>query len=553
MQQSPRRTSRTRRSKNLWFERLMAIAVLVNFGLIVFDLSYTTLRNFWLLGHIKLPVLGLQVPVPLPPPGLCPVSGEQPANRATLITQCYDWVKGIEPHRDTENYLAAVDRLNQQIQQQGSQILTQPTGQAMLQELGQMSEDLIDTNPFEAVGKSGTLEKIKNLMRNHMKGELVRLSPAQIKQPFPTESPAATPPTADSLAASQKVSAKAAFRVFWSPLHLTPQTWQQQMRWFDTQIRPLIQTNYYRSIAENGAFTNRFWMIDLWFWGLFLTEFLARTYYISRRHPSLKWQDAMLWRWYDIPLILPFGFLIPAWAWVRVIPLAVRLDQAELVDMERVRQQAVHGLVSSIGQEMSEVVVLQVIKQLQAAMQRGDLMQWLRQPYKGKRITVNNVDELAEIAGLMLKITVYQVLPTIRPDLEALLQQSIESVLSQSPAYQTLKQVPGVGQLPAQVTDRLVADILHTTYSNLTAILDDPQNAVLAQRLVQHFGQSLGTEIQQQTVLQELRSLLTDFLEEVKLNYLQRSADVDLEQLLEESRQITTAIEPRSQNRSQWR
>jgi hypothetical protein len=238
---------------------------------------------------------------------------------------------------------------------------------------------------------------------------------------------------------------------------------------------------------------------------------------------------------------------------VRVIPLAVRLDQAELVDMERVRQQAVHGLVSSIGQEMSEVVVLQVIKQLQAAMQRGDLMQWLRQPYKGKRITVNNVDELAEIAGLMLKITVYQVLPTIRPDLEALLQQSIESVLSQSPAYQTLKQVPGVGQLPAQVTDRLVADILHTTYSNLTAILDDPQNAVLAQRLVQHFGQSLGTEIQQQTVLQELRSLLTDFLEEVKLNYLQRSADVDLEQLLEESRQITTAIEPRSQNRSQWR
>jgi hypothetical protein len=45
----------------------------------------------------------------------------------------------------------------------------------------------------------------------------------------------------------------------------------------------LIQTNYYRSIEENGEFTNQFWLLDAPFVILFAIEFLARTWYISRQ------------------------------------------------------------------------------------------------------------------------------------------------------------------------------------------------------------------------------------------------------------------------------
>jgi hypothetical protein len=39
---------------------------------------------------------------------------------------------------------------------------------------------------------------------------------------------------------------------------------------------------------------------------------------------------------------------------------------------------------------------------------------------------------------------VYQILPKIRPDLEALLQHNLEKAIKQSPAYQSIEQLPGL-------------------------------------------------------------------------------------------------------------
>ena len=114
----PRQPLRPR--KNLWFERVMAIVALANFGLVIFDLSYMPLRNFWLLGKVKLPLLP-SVTLPLPPaPNMCKPLGETP-DKATVITACYDRFKGVEAYRDTQSYLDTVNQLEQQIQHSGVQ------------------------------------------------------------------------------------------------------------------------------------------------------------------------------------------------------------------------------------------------------------------------------------------------------------------------------------------------------------------------------------------------------------------------------------------------
>ena len=68
----------------------MALLALANLGLVGFDLSYVPWRNFWFRNF----------------PG---------------VTQVYDRVKGIEPHRDTEAYLDSVNALQQELQQTGLQ------------------------------------------------------------------------------------------------------------------------------------------------------------------------------------------------------------------------------------------------------------------------------------------------------------------------------------------------------------------------------------------------------------------------------------------------
>lgn len=463
----------------------MAIVATVNLGLVGFDLTYVLWRDFWLRGTVSVFDL-VKVKIPLPP-----------------IAPLYDPVKGIELHRDTTQYLATLDTLERDLPQGGVQ--SAPVQQE-LQDLRDRSLEMVQTNPFQAAGKSGTLEKIKNKMRERVYGQA-------------SENP-------------KKESAKKAFETFWSADYLNQKGVEPELKFFNAEIRPLIATNYFRSIEESGEPTDRFWLVDAPFVVLFGLEFLARTYYLSRQHQGLNWLDAMLWRWYDVLL------LIPAWRWLRVIPVALRLEDAELVNWDRVRTQAVQGLVATIAEEMAEVVVVQVIDRFQASLQRGDITRLIVQTVDRPYVDLNQRDEVKEIISRLLKTTVHDVLPKIKPDLDAVVRNSIEAVLNQSPAYQGLKLIPGLGEVPRQLNERLVAETTSTAYSTLVAVLDDPAVTELAARLVKNFGQNLTNELKQQDSLQELQSLVNDLLEEVKVNYVRRMGSTGVEAILDETRQI---------------
>lgn len=456
------------RRKNIWFERSIAILAFANLGLVAFDITYVPWRDFWF-------------------------------RHAPQLTQLYDRVKGIEPHRETEAYLEAVDALKQELQQNGVQ--SDPV-QARLQELRDRSTEIIETNPFALANKSGTLEKIKNRMRQHIFNQ------------------------------RRSESARQAFNTFWSPENLSQRGVQNELQFFDREIRPLVALNYYRAIGESGDFTDWFWLIDAPFVAVFALEFLARTFYLSRRYKSLSWLDAMLWRWYDVFLFLPFL------RWLRIIPVTVRLDQAKLIDLSRVRAQASQGFVANISEDMAEVVVIQVIDRLQASIERGDTTRWLLQSVNRPYIDLNQRDEVQELTTHVLKTTVYKVLPKIKPDLEALLQHNIDMILSQSPAYQTLKTVPLIGDVPQQLNQRLVAEVTEGLYSAIVTALEDKVGAELINKLVKNFGETLTGELQQQRSVQELQALVIDLLEEVKINYVRRLSEEDVEGLLEETRQI---------------
>ena len=444
----------------------MAIVTTANLGLVTFDLTYVQWRDFWF-------------------------------RQAPTVTQWYDPIKGIEPHRDTTQYLQAVDALKQELQQGGLQ--SSQVAQR-LQELRDRSTEMIQTNPFAVANKSGALEKIKNRMREQIFGQ------------------------------RRNESARQAFNQFWSADYLQQKGVDSELQFFDREIRSLIAVNYYRTIGENGELTDRFWQLDLPFVVLFGLEFLARTFYLSRKYKSLTWLDAMLWRWYDVFLFLPF------WRLLRVISVALRLEQAQFVSWERVRRQTSQGLISNISEELAEVVVMQVIDQMQTSIERGELTRWMAQTASRPYLDLNQRDEIQELTSHLMKLTVYKVLPKVKPDLEALLRHNVEAILNQSPAYQGLKAMPLIGDLPRQLNERLVADVTEGAYSAIVAALEDKAGAVLINKLVKNFGQALTSEMGDQRSLKEVQSLLSDLLEEVKVNYVRRWASDEIEGILEEER-----------------
>lgn len=477
LQKLTRKTRSARR--NLLFERIMAVLAVTNLLLVLFDLSYIPLRDFWLQGKIK--VFGLTVEMPLPP-----------------ITQWYDPIKDIEPNRDTDQYLEKFNQLENQIKQTG---VGSPQVQQILQELRLQSEEIVDTNPFQGANKTGALEKIKNRMRQHV-------------------------------FKSKNASAKQSFRQFWSQDNFSTKGLKPELAFFKGEIQPLFEINYYRPVGENGQPVDYFEVLDFPFSLLFGLEFLTRTWLIRRRHTGLSWLDAMLWRWYDIFLLLPF------WRLLRIIPVIIRLHQAELLDLEPIQKQVTQGFVANIAEDLTEVVVIRVINQAQSSIQKGDLAQWLSQkqrPY----INLNDTDEVAALTTLMIQLTVYQVLPKIRPDLEALLQHHLAKILNQSPAFSGLQALPGIAKLQQDLTERLVKEISQGVYDAINnAMIEDPQGEQLFRTLIQHLSEVLGSEIQTKQTLQKIQSLLIDLLEEIKVNYVERLSQEDLEEILEQTRAI---------------
>jgi len=452
-----------------WFNRLMAIIAVVNLFLIFFDLSYVPWRDLYL---VKIPSL----------------------------TQLYDPIKGIEPHRETQNYLNKVYQLEEQVLHTG---LQSSDTENLLSQLRSFSNEMIKDNPFAGANKSGVLEKIKNLMRDRMRIE----------------------------------SAHQAFELFWSEAHFNRSGWQSEMNFFHTQIQPLIKTNYYRRIGINGMLLNYFWQIDLPFVVLFSLEFLGRTFFISRQKIGLTWRQAMVRRWYDIFLLLPF------WRCLRVIPVIIRLNQADLLNLDIARKQINHDFIANFAESITEIVAIRLITQLQESIHQGKIINWLLRPQtRHHYININNTNEIKAIARRILHLAVYQVAPKIQPDIEALLHRSIKTILSQSPTFQQLQNVPGVNQLPTQLTEKLVTDISHSAYATMTTLLEDPEVAAISNRLIDNFSAALEVEVQKKQNIQEIRSLLIDLLEEIKINYVKGIAEGGVEQSLQEATLIRQNI-----------
>ena len=476
---------------NLWFEKIMAIIAVLNFLLVIFDFSYVPLRDFWLNGQVKLGAIrsayirteGIKLYL-------------IPDKLSKIILQ-YDDVKGIVPHRMTEQYIAKVDQLKQELVNND---WDSPTVKNILGELRRRSIEMIQNDSFAEAGKSGNLERIKNIMREHLPNE--------------------------------EKSSKQAFWQFWTKEHLQNR-WEEEYNFYNQEIKPLMATNYYRHIGENGGYINNFGYIDFPFGVLFGLEFLARTWYISRTRIGISWRDAMLWRWYDL------FFIFPLWRWLRIIPITIRLNQARIISLRAVEKQISQGIVAGIAEDVTEVVTIRLINQIQTSISQGDIGRLVEGNKTNSYIDLNNTNETAEIIKILAETIVNHVLPAIQPEAETLLQYSINKALAQTTAYQGLRILPGGDRIITRLTQQLVTQSYEVLSNTLQAILaEDQQFEKLLNSLFANISQSFTTEIKAQKSLTQIEALLVDFLEEVKINYVQRLSSEDVEQILEQTRNI---------------
>lgn len=468
LQQNTQRSTRHRGW--LWLERIMALLALLNFLLVIFDLSYIPFRDMYLRSYPELTVW----------------YGEN--------------FKGIEPDTFTEHYLATVVQLDEQVSQTG---LTSPAAQEILADLRRQSEAMIDENPFQIAEKSGTLEQIKAKMRDRISTD----------------------------------SSQQAFNQFWSQPYLSNAGYAQELQFFNTEIRPLIETNYFRRIAFDGKPVNDFIRIDIWFIAIFAIDLLIRSFFLRRRYSNLTWRDAILWRWYDLLLLIPFSSVrLPTLRLIRIIPVAIRLDEARLVNLHPLRASISRFVISQVAIELTEVILVRVIDQMQNVIRSGEAKTWLVDPHKQRQyIDINEVNELDVITQQLTTLLVNQVLPQIKPELDTVVNHSIQRTMNLAPGYESFRHLPGIGNLPNQISQRIVAQTSASLYHGLKNALENPQENPDMKALINKLTLTLRKEIQQDEAVDEIEAMTIALLEEIKINYIRRLSQEDYE-ILQEKR-----------------
>ncbi|MEG4815541.1 hypothetical protein [Microcoleus sp. K5-D4] len=258
---------------------------------------------------------------------------------------------------------------------------------------------------------------------------------------------------------------------------------------------------------------DQFWRIDALFIGFFGAEFLIKSLFHTRRKPGVTWFDFVLRRWYEVFLV------IPIWQGWRILPVLVRLHKSGLVNLDRVVAQVTYEPVAYLANTISEYMMVRFINQAKSSIKQGDAAQMLlaQQPY----LHVNQENTIEQITKRILDLTIYKVLPQVQPDLEELLHHNLETTIKQSDFYQILQTISPINILPTEMTEQLASYLTQTAVDVVSTTYEDDKGRKILDNFSQEFNQSLRRELQDEKTLGELQSLLSDLLEEVKLNYIQ--------------------------------
>ncbi|TVQ07077.1 MAG: hypothetical protein EA368_15555 [Leptolyngbya sp. DLM2.Bin27] len=416
------------------------------------------------------------------------------------ITRIYDPVKGIQTHPQTEQYQAQVERLKTQLTQAD---LRSPEVESSLANLQTLSQQLVSEPAFAQPHGSQALVLIQQTL--------------QTRTGQPT--------------------APAALGEFWSVDHLEQRGWQSELEFWDRQIRPLFQANYYRAVNRWGAPTDYFWLIDLPFILIFAADIGARIVSTRRRHPALTWVEATLRRWYDLFLILPF------WRAWRILPVVLRLYQVDLLNLGPVQAEAQRGTIVTVGADIAGISGIEIIEQLQDSIRQGELLNWIAviDPVENGAGELVAEQEMTAIANRLYQIGIDNILPQVQPDIEDLVQHSISKTLEQMPGYPQLKHLPGLGQVSSQM-QHLSQSVAQSLYRSIAGSLLDAEGTAIAGRLQHNLREAIAHELSQHHTRREIESRLVSALEKFKLKYVKALAESGGEKLSEHTELLRRQI-----------
>lgn len=392
------------------------------------------------------------------------------------LTQNYDLLKGIEPHRDTVLF-----------QQRAEAFFTAcRSGQLkpdQQQELVQLSDQMIEEDPFARAQQSGRLEMIKSDLRQFT---------------------------------GERESSKRAFQQFWS---VGCNNLEARESFFKREIAPNLAINYWRRIGTNGQFIDYFLYIDLVFILIFLLEFLYSWRQAVVRLGREQKVLYPIYHWYDLVSCIPLQQL-RFLRLLRILAVYYRLIQSDIITIRNSRiYQSILKYQAIIMEEISDRVAINILTNIQAKTRLGGSRDLIEDTLRANRAEIRNVI-VANLQRIDLP-TLQMRQPELTDTIASLVMQSVQA----TDEYKRLSSLPLVSGLIAN-------------------LISEERISRMSEQALDAFGEAWQQQLRSDAMQNILCELIDDVLDQVlelalddRIQHLIQ--DINLK-ILEELKEIST-------------
>jgi hypothetical protein len=268
---------------------------------------------------------------------------------------------------------------------------------------------------------------------------------------------------------------------------------------------------------------------------------VLRVIRLRRRLPGLGWRDALLRRWIDLPLLLPF------WRWLRLLPVLERLQSSGLITIEPLRAVVSRAVVALLAVELFEVLALQLLDGAQGLIRSRQWPQRIRSLCSHQSVASSRDEQaLLELVQIWAPLLLSQVLPRLGPELQGVLGYALRQSLERTVVPPPLRPLQPLLQmetgLSKQLAGGMVESLLELARSTGSSLgrRDDIQLDLL-QRVIDRFWEELAAALERGEGLARSQDLICALIDGLKGTYLSQISRSGIEALIRELDQLTTA------------
>lgn len=504
----------------LW-DFVMVFVVLGNLGLIIFDLSYLTLRPYY-------------------------------SHNFPKIVEMYDKpILGIEPHRMTSTYTEFVDDLNfltklrnEEFREEErvnvihkiSSLLTELKGQisserfdqllvdfnnlrnlpdpnirrkktedlflqmnellSVMEETDQISEfseltekysfinrlsnplnetketltiiqrmdkkmlEIVETNPFSISGQTALFREIQEEIKADYQKSRTKARDLKLRQEL------------DTILNKDRIpSTVVAFAWFWRDSN---RSLEEKIQIFNSTYREKFDLNYYRAIASDGNFVNNYLLLDAPFLFFFIAEFSISWFLAIRNKTYIAWFLYPIYHWYDVLGLIPLvEFRFFRLIRVYKIYLMLQTNQFTRILGNDLISRTIRYYSNIIKEEISDLVTIQILTETQNEVKSGNSLDQLvnaidQNRSELKKVAINNIAKSAQ-----------------NPNLQALIENLVTEI-----SERVSKNLKPISLLPTGFQDKIAHQMSVSIYQAVSsasiALANDPSGRKSIENLIDY-------------------------------------------------------------------